>query len=637
MDAPARDAYVTDVEQTTEQRRQVRNLVRAGQWQQAEPDRKRWQAYIARRRALVGRNEAESIIGTTEDFQRASFLSLGARRSRAVAFVEVSAGLTAELGTGFLISPSLFLTNMHVIRDAAAARGTVVTFDRELDETGAPRAPTAYLLDPDSFALFSPEDALDYALVALGRRQSGPATPEELGYCILSNSPDKHVLGMNCNIIEHPNGLPKLIAIRNNLLTARTDTTLLYETDTEQGASGAPVFNDDWELVALHHWGQPHNGTSEQATDARRNVNEGIRISAIYTDLATRVNDLPADQQALLQQALGYMHDVRPAPRTLTSAPVLSRKAEAVTIDQNYADRPGYDASFIPSVSLPLPTATGTLAAQVAALRADEPEAAAGELRYEHFSIKMNKGKRMAMFTATNIDGNRYLEVDRTTGQVANATEGETWFRDPRISASFFLDQTFYSAWSTYFDRGHLTRRTDPTWGTDAEAERANADTFHFTNCTPQHFRFNQSATYWQGLERYVLENGVLATDTRGRLCVFQGPVFDDRIDLWADDVQVPSSFFKIVVWRSNAGLKAVGLIADQLRLLSEARHSLGAPKPLPSVDVNHWRVPIASIEKKTLLDFGAAIRNADTIALAGQPDVGEAAVLIRSFAAIRL
>jgi hypothetical protein len=54
----------------------------------------------------------------------------------------------------------------------------------------------------------------------------------------------------------------------------------------------------------------------------------------------------------------------------------------------------------------------------------------------------------------------------------------------------------------------------------------ANADTFHFTNCSPQHWRFNESAQFWQGVERYVLENGMLEIDPHKRLCVIQGPVF---------------------------------------------------------------------------------------------------------------
>ena len=256
-------------------------------------------------------------------------------------------------------------------------------------------------------------------------------------------------------------------------------------------------------------------------------------------------------------------------------------------------------------------------------------------MKYEHFSLKMHKARRVAIFTATNIDGETYLVVDRSTGEVSQP-EGETWFKDPRVSASFFLDQTFYSDWSTYFDRGHLTRRNDPTWGTKDEAERANADTFHFTNCSPQHFRFNQSAKFWQGAERYVLENGVLAADTRKRICVIQGPIYDDKIDLWSDDVQIPSSFFKVIVWKGATELKSVGLVVDQLALLGEQRRALGQPHDLPSVDVSHWRVAIQQIEKRTGLDFGAAIRGADTIAAGDQPDVGgEAARLIRSFADI--
>jgi endonuclease G, mitochondrial len=303
-------------------------------------------------------------------------------------------------------------------------------------------------------------------------------------------------------------------------------------------------------------------------------------------------------------------------------------------LDRDYSNRAGYDRSFIPGLDLPLPQPNAALAGQIAPLREGEANADSGELKYEHFSVKMNKSKRIAVFTATNIDGATYLEVDRKTGQVSiSASEGETWFKDTRISASFFLDQSFYSDWSIYFDRGHLTRRTDPTWGTNQQAERANADTFHFTNCSPQHFRFNQTTKYWQGAERYVLENGVLATDSPKRLCVFQGPIFDDRIDLWSGDVQIPSSFFKVILWKSATGPKSVGLVVDQRNLLSEPRKNLGQPHDVPAVDVSHWRLAIKSIEQRTGLDFGVTIQDADTISQERQPQVGEAQILVKSFA----
>ncbi|KAF1042133.1 MAG: hypothetical protein GAK35_02876 [Herbaspirillum frisingense] len=718
MDNKAIQDFRACVEQTAAERQRVRALVSCGQWREAEPDSGRARSYALRQRNLGARGP-ESIVGDTEDFLRAAFLSQGAAVARAVAYVEVNAGNATEIATGFMVSPRLFITNQHVIADAAAARGAQLTFFRELDERGVPRPTTTFLLDPDSFALFSPDDQLDYALVALGPRQSGAADVADLGFCPLSDQPDKHVIGMNTNIIQHPSGWMKMISVRNNTLTARTEHTLLYETDTEQGSSGSPVFNDDWQLVALHHWGEPFldggaaraKGKKNQdatATVIPRNVNEGVRISAIYRDLVARMSELPPAWKPLLQEALSYQPAAAPAngPRRLSpphaapasealprsslptfakdasmnhaddnaaasftiplevtvrvggagaaatatpalapgqqapvrrlSPPPLARGAEAVRIDQDYANRGGYDAGFIPGVKLPLPKPDDKLARQIAALRADEADAADGELKYEHFSLKLIKAKRIAAFTATNIDGETYLNVNRSTGRV-NDAEGDTWFQDPRVSASFYLGQDFYSAWSTYFDRGHLTRRSDPSWGTPEEAERANADTFHFTNCSPQHFRFNQSATYWQGLERYVLENGILAASSKGRICVFQGPVFNDQVDLWADDVQIPSAFFKIVVWKGKAGLKSVGLLADQSKLLSEARHSLGAPQDLPSVDVNHWRVDIASLEKMTGLDFGAKVRSADTIKSGDQPQVGEARVLVTGFDQIKL
>src|SRR5262249_14333130 len=151
----------------------------------------------------------------------------------------------------------------------------------------------------------------------------------------------------------------------------------------------------------------------------------------------------------------------------------------------------------------------------------------------------LHKQRRIAMFTATNIDGGEYLDVDRTTGLVKDAgAEGDRWFIDPRVSDAYFIGQDFYSQWSDTFDRGHLTRRSDPTWGTAAEAGGANADTFHFTNCSPQHWRFNEATRYWQGAERYVLENGLLAAGTNKPISVFQGPIFDAAIDHMAGDVQ---------------------------------------------------------------------------------------------------
>ncbi|MCP3380004.1 DNA/RNA non-specific endonuclease [Bradyrhizobium sp. CCGUVB4N] len=670
------------VEQSREDRDRVRRLVDDKRWREAEPDRTRMAMYTARTTRQTMPRGAEAVQGP-DDMQASSFLPEGATARRAVGFVESTNGGKWTAGTGFLISPTLFITNQHVVPDENAALATQITFDREMGEDGSLLPTTVFRLAPERLALFSRQEELDYAVIALGQRVAGNGDPRDFRYCVLSDRPDKHVIGMNMNIVQHPNGLPKMIAIRNNILQYRTERTLLYETDTDHGSSGAAVFNDAWELVALHHFGEPFlERVDENGNRILANVNEGVRISAIYRHLSDRLGSLDGERRDLLRVALelsktaiaqtggkrlspphpsneaeslvigeehGMANDVGgneirvtipievsvrvggasargvPLAQVPTPQKTLVRAAEKISIDQDYSNRDGYSPQFVRGVTFPLPTPVGKLSRQIAPLRAGEANAEAGELKYEHFSIKMNKVKKMALFTATNIDGNHFLNVDRNTGEVTDGAEGETWFSDPRISASFFIDQTFYSGWSNLFDRGHLTRRMDPDWGNKEQAERANADTYHFTNCTPQHFRFNESTKFWQGAEQYVLENGAIAEESANRICVFQGPIFDDKIDLWADDIQIPSSFYKVIAWKRRNGVKSVGLVVDQRQLLSEQRHGGIPPKPPAFVDVSQWRVAISEIERRTSLDFGDQIRSADTFETKDQPVVGEA------------
>jgi endonuclease G len=55
------------------------------------------------------------------------------------------------------------------------------------------------------------------------------------------------------SIVQHPEGADKQIALRNNHILGVMDDFIHYTTDTKTGSSGAPVFNDQWQVVALHH------------------------------------------------------------------------------------------------------------------------------------------------------------------------------------------------------------------------------------------------------------------------------------------------------------------------------------------------------------------------------------------------
>jgi len=629
----------------------------------AEPDGTRLMRFQAR-------NGKESIQGSTQDFQPVAFLSEGTCVSRAIALVVVNS-TEKKAGTGFMISPALFITNHHVIDNVELAAGTTIEFGYEYDKTGRRQPSTRFTLDPKACFLTAEENDLDFTIVAVGPRLDGGSQLADFGYCPLSDRDDKHALGMPVNIVQHPEMLPKTIAIRNNLLTARIGRVLQYETDTEVGSSGSPVFNDSWDVIALHHWGQPYlERQSDDGKPLPANVNEGIRISQIIERLREELPKQNARTQELLQEALSFsasgntadpkqlvIHDDVGNPVSVISAPesypeteesimnsdpttvrivvpleisvrlgtpagapmaVVTAspkaappqgRAEAVVLDEDYSNRHGYDPQFIPgqTISIPQPKDPSI----IAPLNGRGTRADAGEILYEHFSIKMHRDRRMALFTATNVDGKAYISIDRKTGEPSLNTEeaGDRWFPEPRIDDAFYIRQDFYSSWSTYFDRGHLTRRQDPNWGTADEAVRANADTFHFTNCTPQHFLFNQSTKYWQGVERFVLENG--AVEHKKKLCVFQGPVLTGKY-ADADDVKVPFKFWKIVAWEGANGLKAAGFIVSQENLLSIPRKRVGRPASETKINIDEFRAHISEIESQTLLDFGE-LRTADT------------------------
>src|SRR5262249_47194612 len=160
----------------------------------------------------------------------------------------------------------------------------------------------------------------------------------------------------------------------------------------------------------------------------------------------------------------------------------------AVSIDPDYSNREGYDSEFL-GTRVALPVLTPAQRANVALNVRAAPGQDATVLAYHHFSVVMNKARRIAYYTAVNIDGNISRRIPRAR---------DRWFFDPRIDRR---DQTGGGLYAgNDFDQGHLVRRLDPAWGADANTARvANDDTFHYTNCSPQHKNFNRNQSLWAG------------------------------------------------------------------------------------------------------------------------------------------
>ena len=174
------------------------------------------------------------------------------------------------------------------------------------------------------------------------------------------------------------------------------------------------------------------------------------------------------------------------------------------------------------------------------------------ELDYEHFTVVLDTTRRFAAITGVNIDGARLMQVPRD----------DRWRFDERIPSEHQAGPDVYA--NNDLDRGHLVRRNDPVWGTPDVADRANTDTFRFTNAAPQASGFNQSRELWVGLEDHVLEH---ARVHELKLSVFTGPVFGDE-DPPYRGIRIPLKFWKIAAWNTGEALATTGFVVDQSPLI---------------------------------------------------------------------
>jgi endonuclease G len=415
-------------------------------------------------------------------------------------------------------------------------------------------------------------------------------------------------------------------------------------------------------------------GTSAAAPGVSARIgNDGTAVWHIPLTVAIRVGGQSAPLTTQLAAA--------PVSTTLSRKPVVGSEKK-LELDPDFTDRDGYNPAFLGSVVVPLPklsAAQKRLAAKNKKARAgDNPL----ELKYHHYSVVMNGKRRLAFVSAVNIDGAKSKDFTRDAGVMTDPFAGEggeeaseLWFAEDRINEDQQTPRDFYQQQTTFdaqgnqivdkkgtqqhlmrmFQQGHLTRRQDPLWGDDEELIRfANADTFHVTNCTPQVGFFNMGVgkkaeslgaaeakkkkakkkaghpggqLYWRALEDYVLTN---ARADRQKVSVFTGPIFDDDKDFDWDrgrpdmkGFKAPREFWKLILRVDGGELQATALIADQAPLIDYLPEFImrgeAAVQPLPYNKVAHYHYSVEELEKRTGLDFGDAVRKADTFVPEGR------------------
>ena len=250
------------------------------------------------------------------DLVGTSFLELGLRVARTVGrmLYRSSTGATFAYGTGFLVSPRLLLTNNHVLRGPIGASDSLIEFNYQEGPDGRLLTPVVFNLEPEIF--FMTDRPLDYSLVAVSQSSHDGHALQSFGWNRLVEEDGKIIVGEPLNIIQHPDGQPKQLALRENRLVDVLEDFLHYEGDTAEGSSGAPVFNNQWEVVGLHHSGAAKRdeqgriltkeGTLWSKDMGEHKVawigNEGVRISRIVEHIKGQT--LTTDMQGRLQKEM---------------------------------------------------------------------------------------------------------------------------------------------------------------------------------------------------------------------------------------------------------------------------------------------------------------------------------------------
>jgi hypothetical protein len=232
-------------------------------------------------RAQQSTTQYEAVFGR-DRFDSIENYRLGLERCACVA--RIGRSVETGVGTGFVVPGRLLceplgdalvlVTNAHVIREDERERSqgalhpaeAVVTF-AALNGVSPDRA-----VHVGEILCSSPPEALDVTIAQL-REPIETTAIFPLAPVLPTRQSDSLI-----RVIGHPYG--RGLSLSSNKLLDHESPKLHYRTATEGGSSGSPVFNQNWQLIALHHAG----GSAVPRLNGEAGTyeaNEGIWIQAI--------------------------------------------------------------------------------------------------------------------------------------------------------------------------------------------------------------------------------------------------------------------------------------------------------------------------------------------------------------------
>jgi endonuclease G len=630
----------------------------------------------------------ERQIGSTLDLKDFPPSTLAGKNGRPVARIhEIATGFVPEgFGTGFLVAPNILITNNHVFPTIQHALTCGANFLHEKDKDNHILNGVTFRILPDTF--FYTNADLDFTLVYVETQSiEGTMDLKDIGCLPLIATKGKTIIGSAISIIQYPLGGHKRYAFEQNTVTDIDDLQgiIQYTTDTLPASSGAPCFNDSFEVVALHYTGIPSivdgkwrtkkGEVWDKETMSENDIlwvaNAGKSISAIiaslksirfsekdrpFVDLVLRnsadpllagtsvkpvesgspVNEknLPAMNNLVLNfngptnvyisQSAG-----QPVLAAAEPGPAVAIATEAkIRFDENYSNRRGYSETFLQGFRVPRP--------KVIQPRQKELYKPFGSslpliLKYHNYSLVMNKKRRFQMWSAVNVD---YAETVRDTRDRDDfGNDSNAWRTDKRLPVRYQVTgEEFYDP-ATRVDKGHMVRRDDNCWAKHADPlgiEYANSDSFHYTNCLPQHELFNRDMFgvkgLWGVLENEIKKQLTVANDPRRdfgqKASILAGPVLDNEKDPEYNEIQYPLEFWKVFAIVSETdGNLVYGFLLSQKDKVDEFGLEVEA-LPRFNATVKALQVSLREIEEKSGIIFDDSLHDFDV--LKDAPDATE-------------
>ncbi len=224
------------------------------------------------------RQGLERVFGSTR-FRSLGWLRNALTACRSVARIEDGQG--NGVGTGFVVDGealrpgqwprAVVLTNAHVVPDELRPADALLSFRGGDRSDPVPAGEVLWQSGRealDACFLAPPAGALD-GIDPLRVRRTFPA----LG--------DDH--SVRAYVVGHPGEAQQVqLSLHDSLVLHADDVHVHYRTATEGGSSGSPVFDDRWQVIALHHgWTARVPGAAGEQGPA----NEGIRFDRIAEEV----------------------------------------------------------------------------------------------------------------------------------------------------------------------------------------------------------------------------------------------------------------------------------------------------------------------------------------------------------------